>query len=338
MIDEVAAMKNILVLPMLLACLLPGAGGTSALAGFSDGLVGKGKVAPAPPAGELEVNKLQADKKGQAPVNPQSQQPVSRGAVTDVAQGSFDIVGLRLGMTQEEAVNVLLGRKLEVNGKPLSFEVLKERKHESIVQGAEPRTYFLTLSNAKSAIAAFDLSEEAMKASTALQDPKVQRFIANGQYETIMFQFPNVPNEPRISGITRLQRLAPPVHPDTIRTALVKKYGQPTIDGKMFFIWLTDERGQLTPPPEKGRSMCQGHNPPVGEQISEFDYSAMAIKGCGEQLTVQFRGTLDGIVLVHTWLIHHQHFVDQREATAKAALSRFGLTPEQTKQAPAPQF
>ena len=334
-----SAVKTLQAVPLMLGSfLLLGVGVTEVWAGFSDGLVGKGKASTAPSAGQQQENSSPPREIEQVPFDPAPQPKVAGGLSKSVAQGWFDVVGLRLGMAREEAISVLRGRKIELNGKPLTFEVLKERKYDSAVHGTELRTYFLTLSNAKSAVAAFDLSEEAMKASTALQDSKVQHFIAKGQYEAFMFQFPDVPNEPQISGITRVQRLAPPVHPDTIRTALVQKYGQPTIDGKMFFIWLTDERGQLTPPPKKGRPICQGPNPPVGEQISEFDYSPMAIKGCGEQLTVQFRGTSDGIMLVHTWLIHHQHFVDQREATAKAALGRLGLTPEQTKQAPAPQF
>jgi hypothetical protein len=220
----------------------------------------------------------------------------------------------------------------------LSFEVVKERKYESTVQGEEPRTFSLTLSNAKSAAAVFDLSEEAVKAPKALQDPKIQQFIANGQYETFVFQFPNIPNDARISAITRSQRLAPPVHRDTIRTALTQKYGPPTIDDMMGLVWLTDEAGVLLSSSPQNRSSCRGLVLPAGAQISEYDHSLFAIKGCGDQLTVQLQGTLDSIMLVQTTLIHHQRLVEQREATMKTGLSRFGLTPEQSKQAPAPQF
>lgn len=332
------AMNALRAVPVLLVSLWLVTDGAVALAGFSDGLVGKGKPPVAPPAGQPNVNKPPMEK---APTDSPPQQAVPRGAITGIPVGSLDVVGLKLGMTQEEAVRVLEGRRLELNGKPLSFEVVKERKYETTVQGEEPRTFSLTLSNAKNAAAAFELSEEVVKAPKAMQDQKIQRFIANGQYETFVLQFPNVPNVPngaRVSAITRSQRLAPPVHRDTIRTALTQKYGPPTIDDMMGLVWLTDEVGVPLPSSSQSRSSCRGLALPACAQVAEYDYSLLAIKGCGDQLTVQLQGILDSIMLVQTTLIHHQQLVEQREATAKAALSRFGLTPEQTKQALAPQF
>lgn len=325
-------MKTALATSVLLVSLLSGTGGTGALAGFSDNLVGKGK----PPGGQQEVNRPSAEK-GQAPIESLSQQqPVSKGVDTGTAQGSFDVAGLKLGMSQDDVVTAVQARRRELNGKPITFEIVKEGTHQVLVQGAVPRTRFVALSDARSVLSAFDISEELSKNPSNAQDPRVQQFAALGQIEVFEFQFPNVPNEARASAITRLQRLAPPVHFDTVRTALVKKYGPPTIDGKIIMFWLVDTTG--APVAAQDLAKCRGFVPPPGTPVGEFDYSVLALKGCGEQLTVQLQGALDMVMLIQTTLYHHQRLVDAREATQKAALSRFGLAPEQTKQAPAPQF
>ncbi len=85
-----------------------------------------------------------------------------RGSYT--VPSSFDVVGIRLGMTQEEAMAVVQARKSMLNGKPIAFDLVKERKHDVLVKGAVPRTWFVNLSDAKSVLAAFDLTEERTKA------------------------------------------------------------------------------------------------------------------------------------------------------------------------------
>lgn len=239
-------------------------------------------------------------------------------------------------MRQEEAVRAVQSRTRELNGKLIAFEVVKEGPHQVLVKGAEPRTRFVALSDAKSVLHAFDLSEEPSKNPSDGQDPRVQRLVAAGQIEVFEFQFPNVPNEARVSALTRVQRLAPPVHRDTIRTALIRKYGPPAIDDKIAMVWLMDQTG--APVAEKDIARCRGFVLPPGTPAGGNDYSIYAMKGCGEQLTVQIQGTLEAAMLIQTTLYDHQRLVDVREATQKAALSRFGLAPEQTKQAPAPQF
>lgn len=335
------------VFPLVILCMALGAvcvlmpRGDIVEAGFSDNLLGKGK----PPAAESASKAVPP--KGTAPVVPSAPEVVSTpGSAREPGirvpggqtVGSFDIVGLRLGMTQEEAVELVLGRRRELNGKPIVFEILNEGKHEVLVQGDVPRTKFVALSDAKSVLRAFDLSEEPGKNPTSAQDPKIQRFAAGGQIEAFGIQFPNVPNEPRVSGITRVQRLAPPVLSETVRGALIQKYGTPTIEDKFVLIWLTDQEGRLMTPASREIARCRGFVLPPGSPVEQADYSMFAMKGCGDQLSVQLQGSSEAVMMIRTSLIHHQQLVDYREATKKAALAKFGLSPEQTKNAPAPQF
>ena len=321
---------------MLVIFLFLGAGVPEVLAGFSDGLVGKGKASTAPSAGKQQENNSPTREMGQAPIDSAIQPKVAIGVGKSVAQAWFDVVGLRLGMTQDEAVRAVQQRKREVNGKPISFEVLKEGPHQVLVKGAEPRIKFVALSDGKSVLQAFDLSEEASKNPSDGKDPRIQQFSAGGQIEVFEFQFPNVPNDARVNVLTRLQRLAPAVQRDTVKAALLKKYGQPTIDDAISMVWLLDQAGSLMT--GKDVAKCRGATLPPGAPVGVYDYSITALKGCGEQLTVQIQGTLEAAMLIQTTLFHHQRLVDERDATQKAMLSRYGLTPEQTKQAPAPQF
>ncbi len=310
-------------------------------AGFSDNLLGKGK-----PSATESVSK-ETPHKDMAPISPAVPEAVSTpGSEREPgirvpggqAVGPFDIVGLRLGMTQDEAVDLVLARRRELNGKPIVFETVKEGKHEALVKGDVSRTRFMTISDAKSVLRAFELSEEPGRNPASAQDPKVQRFIAGGQIEGFVFQFPNAPNEPRVSNISRIQRLAPPVLRETVRAALIQKYGPPTIDERLDLIWLTDAFGKMLSPSSPDVARCRGFTLPPGVQTEPSDYSIFAISECGDRLSVQFQGNQDAIMLVFTTLIHHQRLVDQREATKNAALTKFGLAPEQTKTAPAPQF
>lgn len=310
-------MTNRMILLAIGAVLFYGAlasGVCESVAGFSDNLTGKGK----PPGNQQGM-------KG-APIEQ---------AMTGIASGTFDIVGLKLGMTPGEAIQAVQRRTRELNGKPITFEVVKEEAHQVLVQGTVPRTKFVHLSDVKSVLKAFDLSAEPSRNTANAQDPRAQQFALNGQIEAFGFQFPNVPNEGRVSSITRVQRLAPPTHPETIRAALIQKYGPPSIDDKGMMVWLTDAAVAL--PAEQDRVKCRGILLPPG-MLEEFDYSMVAIKGCGEQLTVQLHGTPEAVILIQTSLYHHQRSLDERGATQKAELRRFGLTPEQTKQAPVPQF
>lgn len=336
-----AATRILFVISMVFICVLPGIGGSDALAGFSDGLVGKGKAPGVPqasqaPAVRPPLEKASTPKESDARDLPVEKEPVAVGLGTRVPLGSFDVVALRLGMTQAEAVAAIQGRTSTVNGKPITFEIVKEGKHQVLVQGDDPRTKFVALSDAKSVLAAFELNEEESKSRSAAQDPKVQRFMANGQIEVFEFQFPNIPNHAQVSVLTRLQRLAPAVSRDTVRGALIKKYGPPTIDDSVSMVWLQDQAG--SPMVGKDVAKCRGTTLPPGTPVGAYDYSMTAIKGCGAQLTVQMQGTLEAVMIIQTTLYHHQRLVDEREATQNAALSRFGLAPEQTKQAPAPQF
>lgn len=323
-----------LIVPMILVAVFCGvlvSGEREGIAGFSDNLTGKGK-----PPGSQQGAKDAPVEKVPAPVETPVQPPAPARAAAGVLLGKFDIVGLKLGMTQEEAIQAVQRRTRELNGKPITFEIVKEAPHQVLVQGTAPRTKSVTLSDAKSVLKAFDLSEEPARNPAYAQDPRAQQFVLSGQIETFGFQFPNVPNEARISSITRVQRLAPPVHPETIRAALIQKYGPPSIDDKVAMVWLIDTSG--APPATQDFARCRGIVLPPGAQAGDSDYSLLAIKGCGEQLTVQLHGTSEAVMLIQTSLYHHQRLVDEREATQKAAMSRLGLTPEQTKQAPAPQF
>jgi len=307
-----------------------------AQAGFSDNLLGKGKSSDADSASKAAPPAVLPVPGVALPPNsvkvPRTRVPGGR------AVGPFDIVGLRLGMTQDEAVNLVLSRRRELNGKPIVFEVLKEGKHETLVHGEVPRTRFVALSDVESVLRAFDLSEEPGKTTALAQDPKVQRFVAGGQIEAFAFQFPNVPNVPGVSSIVRMQRLAPPVLRETVRDALIQKYGAPTIDERFELIWLTDKAGTMLPLSSPDVARCRGFIPPPVAQAEPVDYSIFAVTECGDRLSVQFQGNQNVTMLILTTLIHHQRLVDQREATKNAALTRFGLAPEQTKSAPAPQF
>lgn len=333
---KVVGTKAVLALGM---CLLLVPDGPSVLAGFSDGLVGKGKAPATPQASQAPTARPPSENASiqkEAEVKELSVPQAAGGIGNRVVLGSFDVVGLRLGMTQEEAIGIIKRRTSSLNGKPTSFEMVKEGKHQVLVQGAVPQTRFVTLSDAKSVLNAFELSEDQTKNPSNAQDPRIQQFAANGQIEVFGFQFPNVPNEPRVSGITRVQRLAPPVHIDTIRTALIQKYGPPSFDDKIVLVWLLGPTGG--PLATQDLAKCRGVVLPPGASAGEYDYSLAAMKGCGEQLTVQLQGTPEAVMLIQTTLYHHQRLVDEREATQHAALSRFGLAPEQTKKAPAPQF
>jgi hypothetical protein len=195
---------------------------------------------------------------------------------------------------------LLNGVAVIVNGKPITFEIVKEGKHQVVVKGDDPRTKFVALSDAKSVLAAFELSEQESKSRSAAQDPKVQRFMANGQIEVFEFQFPNVPNHAQVSVITRLQRLAPAVSRDTIREALIRKYGPSTIDDSFSMVWLLDAAG--SPMVGKDVAKCRGAALPPGTPVGSYEYSIMAIKGCGEQLTVQMQGTLEAAMMIQTTL------------------------------------
>lgn len=309
--------------------------------GFSDNLLGKGK----PPSAETAPKP--APPRDSTPVAPQTQEaasPTSSAKESHIrvpggqAVGPFDIVGLRLGMTQEEAVNTVLARRRELNGKPITFEILKEGKHDVLLQGDVPRIRYVTLSDAKSVLQAFDLPDDPGLNATLSRDPKIQRFAAGGQFDVFGFHFPNVPNGLSVSGITRVQRLAPPVHPDTVKAALFQKYGPPTFDDKFGFTWLTDLEGRLVAPGAEDGMRCRGVQVSPASPIEQFEPALFSMKGCGYQLMVQLHGTLEAVLLIKTSLFHHQQLLDQREATQKAALSRMGLSPEQTKNVPAPQF
>ncbi len=303
-------------------------GESEAEAGFSDNLVGKGKS----PGAQSAAKDASAEPKS-APIEPSAASTAWTGGAI---QSRFDIVGLTLGMTQTEAVRAVQQRKREVNGKPISFEVLKEGQHQVLVKGAEPRIKFVAMSDGKSVVQAFDLSEEVSRNPSDGKDPRIQQFAAGGQIEVFEFQFPNVPNDARVTVLTRLQRLAPAVQRDTVKAALLKKYGQPTIDDAVSMVWLLDQAGSLMT--GKDAAKCRGTTLPPGAPVGVYDYSITALKGCGEQLTVQIQGTLEAAMLIQTTLFHHQRLVDERDATQKAMLSRYGLAPDQTKEAPAPQF
>lgn len=306
-------------------------GAIGAEAGFSDNLVGKGKS-----PGAQSTGKDASVEPSHAPVGSAVGPPAVTGGIVGAIQSRFDIVGLTLGMTQGDAVRAVQQRQREVNGKPIVFEVLKEGPHQVLVKGAEPRIKFVAMSDGKSVLQAFDLSEEASKNPSDGQDPRIQRFAAGGQIEVFEFQFPNVPNDARVTVLTRLQRLAPAVQRDTVKAALLRKYGQPTIDDAISMVWLLDQAGSLMT--GKDAAKCRGATLPPGAPVGAYDYSITALKGCGEQLTVQIQGTLEAAMLIQTTLFHHQRLVDEREATQKAMLSRYGLAPDQTKEAPAPQF
>lgn len=262
------------------------------------------------------------------------------GSLSDNANngsgGRFDVTGLTLEMTPDDALLALRQRVRTLNGKQIVFEVVKEGLHEVIVEGTEPRKRFTTLSDAKSVLQAFNLAEEPSGKRMDAQDPKVQQFIAGGQIEIFEFQFPNVPNDPRVTVVSRTQRLAPPVHKDTIQRALIKKYGPPSIQNNTVMIWVNSSAGTQTSAVDAAK--CRGIAVPPGGSAGAANYEALALKGCGEQLTVQIEGALDAVMAVHTTLYHHQRLVDQREATRNAMLSHFSMSPEQTRQAPAPQF
>jgi hypothetical protein len=331
----------LLSLGVWLLCLLPGFSGTGALAGFSDGLVGKGKTPGTPqpsqePATRHPLQKAPAQKESEAKELLAPKESAATGLGNQITSGSFDVMGLRLGMMEEEAVQAIQHRTRELNGKLITFEVIKEGVHQVLVQDEVPQTRFVALSDGKSVLKAFDLPDEPSKNPSNAQDPRVQRFIAAGQIEVFELQFPNIPNQARVSVLTRLQRLAPAVHPDTIRGALIKKYGQPTIDDRYSMVWLLDQSDSLMA--GKDAAKCRGVTLPPGTPVGAYDYSITAIKGCGEQLTVQMQGTLEATMMIQTTLYSHQRLIDEREATQKASLSRFGLAPEQTQQAPAPQF
>lgn len=328
---------------MAVACLIVAALGGPTFGGFSDRLVGKERPPSVSSPSEETVTNVSPGKGATPSATKEPDPTIPREPEAGVhrsqfAPGVFDVVGLKLGMTQEEAVKIVQSRRRELNGKSITFEILKEGKHDVLVDGDVPRTRFVALSDAKSVLSAFDLSEDVAKNPLSAKDPKLQHFAANGQIEVFAFQFPNIPNEPRVSVITRVQRLAPSVHPDTIKGALIQKYGPPTIDDRIVLIWLTDQEGRLMPPSSREIARCRGVVLPPGSPVEQSDYSMFAMKGCGDQLAVQLQGTPDAVVLIQTTLIHHQQLVDQREATKSAALSRFGLSPAQSKRAPAPQF
>lgn len=293
-----------------------------ASAGYSDALVGKkappGATSPAP--------------------SPTESTPAMGEPGRLAVPVPFDVVGLRLGMSHVDALALMHARPLDANGKPAPLELVREQRHAPMVQGQEPPPLFLNFSNAKAVLAAFELSEENLQSPAAAQDPRVQRFVANGQYESIVLQFPNVPNELRISSIARFQRVAPPVHPDTVRRALIAKYGAPTIDETSALIWLTDDAGGLVPETGKSRMHCRGPVAVGGDHVHEYDHSIAARPGCRGQLTVFLQGTQQAVVAVHTVLFDHQQLIEEREVVKNAALSRFGLAPEQTQRVPAPQF
>ena len=307
-----------------------GAGFASALhllpnhasAGYSDALVGRknppGASSPAPSSTES---------------TPATGEPGRLAAPVP-----FDVVGLRLGMSHADALALVRARSLDANGKPAPFELVRARRHQPMVQGQEPPPLFLNLSNAKAVLAAFDLSEETLQSPAAAQGVRVQRFLANGQFESIVLQFPNVPNELRVSAIARFQRVAPPAHPDTVRRALIEKYGASTIDETSALIWLTDDAGGLVPATGKSRMHCRGPVALGGDHVHEYDHTIAARPGCRGQLTVFLQGTQQAVVAIHTVLFDHQQLIDEREAVKNTALSQFGLTPEQTQRVPAPQF
>ncbi len=344
MILRVGVMTPVNIAILVLSCWFTMIVGAPAFGGFSDRLVGKEKPPAGKPATQEDVTPLSkgTPKKGMIPMDskPTDTLASDQAAITfpgnRFALGSFDVVGLKLGMSEDDAVKAVQSHQREQNGKPITFEIVKEGKHQVVVKGDDPRTKFVALSDAKSVLAAFELSEQESKSRSAAQDPKVQRFMANGQIEVFEFQFPNVPNHAQVSVITRLQRLAPAVSRDTIREALIRKYGPSTIDDSFSMVWLLDAAG--SPMVGKDVAKCRGAALPPGTPVGSYEYSIMAIKGCGEQLTVQMQGTLEAAMMIQTTLYHHQRLIDEREVTQKATLSRFGLAPEQTQQAPAPQF
>jgi hypothetical protein len=327
-----------------LLCLLIGSLGTLAWGGFSDRLVGKEKPAAGQTSsGSESVPESKSVGKGREGLSPSQLEnsPVPSSVAPPAfpkngSVGVLDILGLTLGMTQEEAIGAVKSRTRELAGKPISFEVVKEELHEVLVKGAQPRTKFIVLSDAKSVLHAFGLSEEPSRNPSDGRDPRIQQFAAGGQMDIYEFQFPNIPNDARVSSVTRVQRLAPAVHLDTIKAALVSKYGPPTIDGTLTLVWLKDPSG--SPIGDNNLAKCRGVVPPPGSPAGAFDYSILAMKGCGEQLTVQLRGTPQAVMLIQSTLFDHQRLVEEREATQKAILSQYGLAPEQTKKAPAPQF
>lgn len=341
---RVGLMNSVRIGILIPFCWFTMIGGDAVSGGFSDRLVGKEKL-PAdkrstqdpvmPPSKGVAEERIAPA--GSVPGDASfSNQPATTSPGNRFASGSFDVVGLKLGMRQEDAVDAVHARRRELNGKPITFEIVKEGTHQVLVQGETPRTRFVALSDAKSVVDAFDLTEQESRSRSAAQDPKVQRFMANGQIEVFEFQFPNVPNYDQVTVLTRLQRLAPAVSLDTIRGALIKKYGPPTVDDKLSMVWLLDEAS--LPMAGKDVAKCRGATLPPGTPVGAYDYSITAIKGCGEQLTVQIQGTLEVAMMIQTTLYHHQRLIDEREATQKATLSRFGLAPEQSRKAPAPQF
>jgi len=325
-------------------CLFTVVDGASVWGGsFSDRLVGKGSspvspAVPQAPVGKETPEKTPDIKAPDVLKVPPTQQARSVVPGARNVTSSFDIVGLTLGMTQEEAMSLLRARKLEANGKPLFFEVTKERPHQRLEEGDEPRKFFTTVSNARSMLAAFNVPLDGSNSGTTIPNETAEDILTKGGAEVFLFQFPNVPNESAISVISRLQRLAPPVHPDTLRGALLQKYGPPTLDAKMYLVWLTDESGTPQLPAPKGHPLCHVSTASTSNSLGEFDYTLLARKGCGAQLSVHLVGTADVTHLVRTTLFHHQHLLDEQAATNQRLLKRFRLTPEQTKQVPAPQF
>lgn len=208
-----------------------------------------------------------------------------------------DVVGLKLGMLAEDALNFVRCQNKEV---VVTYE-------DRWIQNLQ--SYGLKLGHQMFVTRHGDSAPCSFKNYSEMQKCGPGNVVWNHLAESITVATPGIPGQEKVFGVWRTQRFKPTEMPPagSIVQALVAKYGEPqqtqrTGDGTVLLRWVADAKGTPLLPPDREFFTCARVQARAEDPQQWTD-------GCGMTVSAQVNVARDNVELareVHVGMLHQQ--------------------------------